>query len=411
MILRVSNPACVYCWIGECSSFQLGREILIEYRRAAILRIALVNSIGFSASTAVPIWVGSLGAHFGFPSWGAGAVATSQLACAALLNAATPWLFPGVHLRRLAFVAAGIALLGNGLAWLGSSTEFIAGCLLCGAGFGVLLNVTNRLVAASGAPQRGYAIVQLVEVLFCIAFFLGVPPITQRFGILSVFATLAALCAGVFFLLTGVPVSDQRRVVNLERDRDSANTGAAILSLCAAALLFAGYSAVSSSLVSIGAAVGLSVLWVGRVMALGLLASLGGAIVARGLGERAGVLLPLLAGAGVLGGTMLVITLGGGAAGFIGGTLVFFMCMVFLVPYIFTLLAELDKFGRWASIGPGFVLTGVALGPGIAGLVIHGVDFTTLGHAALACLAAAMTLFVFAQRLRLRPETASPAEA
>ena len=40
----------------------------------------------------------------------------------------------------------------------------------------------------------------------------------------------------------------------------------------------AGYSSVSCSLVSIGAAVGLSMLWVGRIMALGLLASLGGAI-------------------------------------------------------------------------------------------------------------------------------------
>ena len=142
---------------------------MIEYRQATLLRISLANSVGFSASTAVPIWVASAGAHFGFPSWGAGAVATGQLACAALLNATTPWLFRGAHLKKLAFVAAAVAFLGNGLAWLGSSPVFIAGCLLCGAAFGVLLNVTNRLVASSSAPQRGYAVVQLVEVLFCIA--------------------------------------------------------------------------------------------------------------------------------------------------------------------------------------------------------------------------------------------------
>jgi hypothetical protein len=393
-----------------------GREILIEYRQATLLRIALANSIGFSASTAVPIWVGSVGAHFGFPSWGAGALATGQLACAALLNAATPWLFPRAHLRRLAFVAAAVALLGNGLAWLGSSSVFIAGCLLCGAGFGVLLNVTNRLVAGSSAPQRGYAVVQLVEVLFCIGFFLGVPPIVERFGILSVFAALAALCAAVFLLLAGVPVSapggseviapedapvsTQGRVFKLKRSGAPPNTGAAVLSLCATALLFAGQSSVNASLVSIGAAVGLSVVWVGRVISLGLLASLSGAIIARGLGERAGVLLPLLAGAGVLGTDMLVVTLVGGAATFIGAAIILFMRTVFLLPYIYALLAELDKAGRWASIAPGFVLTGWALGPGIAGVVSHGVDFTTLGYAALACIAAAMILFLCAQRLR-----------
>lgn len=396
---------------------------MIEYRQATLLRIALANSVGFSASTAVPIWVGSVGAHFGYPSWGAGAVATGQLACAALLNAATPWLFRGAHLKKLAFVAAAVALLGNGLAWLGSSSVFIAGCLLCGAAFGVLLNVTNRLVASSTAPQRGYAIVQLVEVLFCIGFFLGVPPIVERFGSLSVFAALSVLCAGVFVLLAGVPVcapggsegdasvSTEGRVIKLKAGHAPPNTGAAVLSLCATVLLFAGQSSVNASLVSIGAAVGLNVLWVGRVISLGLLASLCGAIFARGLGERAGLLRPLLAGAGVLGSAMLVVTVGGGAAAFVGGAIVLFMGIVFVVPYIYALLAGLDKAGRWASIGPAFVLTGWALGPGIAGVVIRGGDFTTLGYVALACVAVAMALFLCAQRVRLRAELASAAEA
>ena len=308
-------------------------------------------------------------------------------------------------------MAAAVALVGNGLAWLGSSSAFIAGCLLCGAGFGVLLNVTNRLVASSSTPQRGYAVVQLVEVLFCIGFFLVVPPIIERFGILSVFAALAALCAGVFLLLAGVPFSTQGPAAKLRRGSTPSNTGAAVLSLCAAAVLFAGQSSVNSSLVPIGAAAGLSVVWVGRVISLGLLASLAGAAIARGLGERAGLLLPLLAGAGVLGCDMLVVTLRGGAAVFIGGAIVLFMSIVFLLPYVYALLAELDKAGRWASIAPGFVLTGWALGPGIAGIVSRGVDFTLLGYAAMACIAAAMALFLCAQRLRLRGGCESAAKA
>ena len=384
----------------------------MEYRHASLLRIALANSIGFSASTAVPLWVGSVGTHFGFASWGAGAVATGQLACAALLNAMTPWLFRGTHLRTLALIATAVAMVGSGLAWLGSSSVFIIGCLLGGAGFGVLLNVTNRLIAGSSAPQRGYAIVQLVEVLFCIVFFLSVPPILERFGTLYVFAALAALCAAVFPLLAGVPMSvaGGTEAVARKTGVSPPNTASALLSLGAAAFLFAGYSAVSSSLVSIGAAVGLSLLWVGRIMALGLLASLGGAVLARGLSERAGVLLPLLVGAGIVGGDMLMVTLGREAYEFIGGSLLLFMGMVFLSPYIYTLLAGLDKAGRWASIAPGFVLTGVAFGPCIAGLVNHGVDFTTLGVTALTCIVAAMALFVSAQRLRLHATAASEAQ-
>ena len=133
--------------------------------------------------------------------------------------------------------------------------------------------------------------------------------------------------------------------------------------------------------------------------------------ICRGLGERAGLLRPLLAGAGVLGSAMLVVTVGGGAAAFVGGAIVLFMGIVFVVPYIYALLAGLDKAGRWASIGPAFVLTGWALGPGIAGVVIRGGDFTTLGYVALACVAVAMALFLCAQRVRLRAELASAAEA
>jgi hypothetical protein len=373
----------------------------MAYRQAALLRICLSNSIGFSASTAVPIWVGSVGAHFGFTSWGAGATATGQLACAALLNAATPWLFRGAALKKLAFQATTVALLGNGLAWLGSSAEFIAGCLLCGAAFGVLLNVTNRLIAGSSDPYGGYAIVQLVEVLFCIAFFLVVPPIVERFGVFCIFAVLAALCVAVFFLLAGVPISVPDTSPVTAPLAPFPNTGAALLSLCAAALIYAGNGCISSTLVSIGAAVGLSLPWVGRVMALGLLASLGGAVIARGLGTRAGVLWPLLAGAGVLCGAMLVITQGGGIASFIASALVLFIGIVFLSPYMYALLAGLDPAGRWASMAPGFVLTGAASGPGIAGLASHGVDFAKLGYVATACILAAMGLLLCARRLSL----------
>jgi hypothetical protein len=56
------------------------------------------------------------------------------------------------------------------------------------------------------------------------------------------------------------------------------------------------------------------------------------------------------------------------------------------------------------------VLTGVALGPGIAGVMNRGVDFTAVGYAGLACIAAAMTLFVCTQRLRLRAGLAGVAQ-
>ena len=195
------------------SVFLTGRDILIEYRQATLVRIALDQQrrifgvdggANLGRQRGRSLWLSFLGR-------GGGGHGTARLR-----GSYSTRRRPGYSVGR---ICEDWPLRQRrspcwGMGWRGSArpSAFIAGCLLCGSGFGVLLNVTNRLVAVSSAPQRGYAIVQLVEVLFCIGFYLGVPLITERFGTLSVFAALAALCAGVFLLLAGVPVGAPRRL-------------------------------------------------------------------------------------------------------------------------------------------------------------------------------------------------------
>jgi hypothetical protein len=82
--------------------------MLFEYRQATLLRISLADSIGFSASTAVPIWVGSVGAHFGFPSWGAGAGVALEPGIAGLVSRGVDFVTLGY--AALACVVAAMTL-------------------------------------------------------------------------------------------------------------------------------------------------------------------------------------------------------------------------------------------------------------------------------------------------------------
>jgi hypothetical protein len=55
---------------------------------------------------------------------------------------------------------------------------------------------------------------------------------------------------------------------------------------------------------------------------------------------------------------------------------------LFIVPYFFTLPAQLDASGRTASIGPAFLLAGVTVGPGLAAFVPSVLSIATLGPVA-----------------------------
>ncbi len=142
---------------------------------SVLARLSLVNAVGFSASTVMPLWLTGVAQRFHQPPWFAGAAVVAQIGGAAGFNLLTPLLFRALEAASRwpappwRFAAAAYLLAAAGRGGL-----FLPACLGCGAALGVVLNVTNRLMGSAEHAQRGYALFVLIEVLFATLLFLGV---------------------------------------------------------------------------------------------------------------------------------------------------------------------------------------------------------------------------------------------
>ncbi len=348
--------------------------------------LALVNSIGYAATTAVPFWISDLGPHFGLPVWVGGIVAILQLLSAATCNLLTPLVFSRTPMARVGVGGAAAAVFGGALALLPNPLGFFVGAVVSGGGLGVLLNCTNRLVAQSHSAQKGYATFQLVEIFVAVSLYSAFPLVGQRFGpsgVLFCLSILGLLGAGLIGWLAPWNVPSDISPTGAALASAARGRKAGLFILAAIVVLFSGQSAVYSYMVPVGRLIHVNPASVGRLMSLGSAFGLVGALVARLIGERFGDRAPVIAGALLLGLDLAVVTTTRDLMVFSVAACLIGLLTAFLAPYLFTLLARFDRSGKMASVGPSALLTGLAIGPAIATLVAINFAIPRIGPAAL----------------------------
>ena len=361
--------------------------------RNRLLRLALANSTGFSATTAVPLWIGLIAPLLGVASSWPSVIASLQLACAAAGNIGASMALRRHPAEKIAVVAALISSAGSLLAAIPLASSFAVGCAINGAALGVLLSATNRIVATTEAVHEGYSLLMVVEVMFAASFYIVMPLVIRQFGLASLFLMLMLLGLTVAALMRGLSASaSQPR--NVCAADNPGSSGRAMLMLLAFAIFFSGQSAVWSRVLSIGALLGLDAVQVGRVMALSVLTGLLGAMLAKLIGERFGITKPLLASCALLGAVLLINVHTTSTLLFAVSATCIMLLTMFTVPYVFTSLARLDRSGRWASAGPAFLLIGTAIGPSIAAYTLNSGTFSDVGKLACILVLAAAAMFV-----------------
>jgi hypothetical protein len=360
-----------------------------------LIRLALVNAMGYGAGAVMPIWVGDIAATMGMPAWFAGLAATSQLVAAALLNLSTPLIFRSVAALPLArgalVVATAVALV------IGSSGPmvFYLACVVLGACTGILLNVTNHIIAGSVEVQKGYSIFQIVEVAFAASLYFGASTVAQQYGLLHLFRVLAATWAIGWALLWQLPLGAIQDPAVI-RGNAGAGGRSATLALAAFTIFLLGQSSINSFMIPIGRAMGLTTRFITSTVAAGTVCALVGASLTRVLGERIGVRWPVIIAATLLASNLLLMTVSRTHLLFVTAAVLLPSCTVFAAPYFFTLLAKLDRAGQYASIAPAFILTGAAIGPSIAVFVSGNYGTPVLGTVASLSLTVAAGMFAVA---------------
>lgn len=366
---------------------------MVDRATLVTARLAFVNAVSFSATTIMPLWVAGLPDAIGASAAMVGLAATFQLAFCGLFNLATPLLFGRIAPLRLARWALVVALGAGLVQAVAGIVPFMAAALVSGAALGVILNVTNRIVAGAAHVQHSYALFQIVEVCFASSLYFGSAMLMARFGASSIFlaaATVAALGLAMLHRLA------------LDGHNPAAGTApgplrqrrAAAIALGAMVCFFIGQSSINSWLIPIGRLSGLAPETVATIVAGCMVTALAGAIFSRIVGDRLGTLLPVGIVTTILALDFLLLTRPLPRGLFTTGIVVLMMGTIFVVPYFFTFLAKLDRAGRYASIAPAMLLAGVAIGPSLAIFLSGRFGFAALGAVAAALVVGSAMMFV-----------------
>jgi Na+-transporting methylmalonyl-CoA/oxaloacetate decarboxylase gamma subunit len=365
--------------------------------RILLAALSVANAIGFMPSTCMPVWVGQLAAPLGWPSWTGGALATVQLACLTLANLTGPRFIGSVRPHLLGPAAALAAAGGFLLMAIPSPAAVILGAVTSGVGCGWLLASVNSITACFRCAQRAFAMLQLVLVALGVVLFFTLPRLLVVYGVASVFVLLA-ICAAIGALIVRrLPreAPEEVSTTSNSRGRVVGDRGRAMAVLFGLALTIGAQTALMACIMDIGQQVGLSPSTVGTLMSAAAVCCLASPLSARLLGDRLGLRLPLVASTLALALTAALVVRAHDAVVLLGLVTALMGLPLFVLPYVLAVLAGFGGAGRWAAIGPGFMMAGAAAGPAVAGLVRTLGSLSNLGGLVALAIAAAAAVFAF----------------
>jgi predicted MFS family arabinose efflux permease len=120
------------------------------------------------------------------------------------------------------------------------------------------------------------------------------------------------------------------------------------------------------------------------------------------LGERLGVVRPILLGVSILAANQFLLVNAPAPAVFSMALLIQGLTFAFYIPYVMALVGRLDRSGRLVGALPGLITIGASIGPALGGTVLATWSFRTLAPVAAGLYILALILFWSAGRLMHR---------
>jgi MFS family permease len=367
-------------------------------KRSALWPVGAVFLCAEAGGYLMPLLLGPVVATYGIGEGAAGMVMAAQLgAFAVAAISLSPWL-ASFSPRRGAALAIAMIVAGDLISAAQPAVwSLVAGRVLAGLGEGIAAAVATAAIARTADPDRAFARVFIAVVLMTLVFFLLLPGVMAGQDARLLFLGMAAL---PLLALPAIPLLSD--TVELA-PRHAASVGPLSLraaALCAAIALFS----VSANsywvyLERIATSIGMTPAAYGQAFAIGSVCALLGPVAAERLGTRLGRLPPLVI-------ACLMLAFGGWLAthatvptGLVVGITVSSAALLFGMPYLLGLAAEVDPTGRVAGAGRGFNNIGSALAPALAGAVLGLTGaYTSIGWTSVVAAAAAFGLVLLVAR-------------
>jgi predicted MFS family arabinose efflux permease len=342
---------------------------------------------------ALPVWVGTLIAHYKLDPQLAGALATLFLAAAvaaSVLLAPRIARLPGRWIATGGFAVSALAFLA-----LSQTTSYAALAVLhalAGAAAGSALSVVHGTIGRSGQPHRLFALAGFALGVFAIAFLASTPALIQTLGgpvLFKVFAGVMAVAAVIQALAfptagTGIAAGPQS-LGKLPPAVWGGILGIACMALLQA-MMFSFVERIGADRFGMAATAGV-------LIALGFV-NLTPAVLAAWLERHIAARRVLLGGALAQAAVACVIAQSSAFAPYAVATAVFAAVMIFTHTFAFGLLARLDPSGRAVAATPAMIMVGAAIGPVAGGTLVKLFGYGSLAAAAVVIAAVAVTCFL-----------------
>lgn len=350
-------------------------------RGRAVLTISHVA--GMVDMVALPIWVGTLVAHYKFDPQQSGGLVTLFLMAVVLASVMLAPRFDQMPRRWMTTLGYSITTIAFFLASKAVAYPMLAVLhFIGGLGVGCGLSFTHGSIGRSKNPHRLFALAQFAVGAFAVIFFGGVPKLIAANGgqvlflVFAVLMLIAVMATGLAF-----PVGVIRSAEMQAHHSASKIPKAAWFAIWGVLLLTLNQAVMFSFVERIGVDHNFGQDRVNMVLVVVSFITLLPAIIAAALqkamsARTVGMLAPIAQAA-----LALTITQTQSYELFAVAAGLYVFVMLFSHVFLFGLIARLDPSGRAVASTPAMVMTGSAIGPFLGGTLVVAFGYTAIGYA------------------------------
>jgi DHA1 family inner membrane transport protein len=298
---------------------------------------------------------------------------------------------------KVAMAGGFLVIVGNLVSGYADSFETLRFARICaGFGGGMITAAGTAAAASSMNPQRVFSIAMVTWGLVASSQRILIPYVTEPYGASGGFFGMAAAATLLLPLCIWLlPPNDHEsehastsrvdpslsliaRITERLGLRDAPNRRFALWLMPAIFIFAAGQAAVEVFTEQFGLRSGLEVKEIGEVLAaVGVLGLTGGAFAAW-LGLRLGTIGPIVVGISLNVVAAFGLCWTEDAVTYMSFNLLWGVSYLFVVPYIYSALSEMDDKGRWVVAVDAIWYMGDSPGPAVGGYVVESVGYPGL---------------------------------
>lgn len=376
-------------------------------RSGAIIAACLLSALGAMIYNILPMFLGVAQDVRGYSDRQLGFITSVYFTGFSVVTISAFFWIRKVNWKSASIVAACLVIVGL-LASVASARYawFMLCVFVVGSGSSALYGVATTMLGDTRNAARSFGLKIGMEAgLGSILFFLLPPLVIARWGfdgMLYASATVAIVLAMAIGWLPargvkGQQTAEQPPSLNW---RDVSVHLPIWFCLLGIFVFFGGVSSIWAFLERLGNDAGYGSGAISTALSLALIGAMGGSFLAATVGNRYRLAPPLFTATGIYLVAMALLAWSSEVALFTAACLLFAIAFGFALPFMVTVVSDLDASGRFIVLTvPALALGGIA-GPAIAGLLKTGTDYTSIIAYASGTIIVSLLLFLYALRVQ-----------